>query len=136
MTPSVGRAETEQKHRNAVPGRATPLQKKLTNTGMGHVSAQVFSRPPSLGVKQHPVAECVLTAEEQQTPSALQLPAGSTSYTPPLISQDPDRELLDRCLCSLSLSFLPLGMIFNFILLFTNTRDGSSSEQCMLGQIQ
>lgn len=57
--------------------------------GVGHVSAQVVSRPLSLGVKQHPVAECVLAAELQQTTSALQLPVESTSYTP-LISQDPE----------------------------------------------
>lgn len=68
---------------------ATPLQKKLTNMGVGHVSAQVVSRPLSPGVKRHPVAECVLAAEVQQTTLALQLPVGSTSYTP-LISQDPE----------------------------------------------
>lgn len=87
---SIRRQRKKRNRSTVMQCRATPLQKKLTNMGVGHVSAQVVSHPPpSLGVKQHPVAECVLTAEMQQTTSALQLPVGSTSYMP-LISQDPE----------------------------------------------
>lgn len=120
--------ESKEKHGNAVP----PSKISLQTLKEGNVRLHGGLGSSSLSVK----VACRGRAFPLDSNPALQFPVGSTSHTPALISHDPDRELLERCLCNLSFSFFPLGMIFSFMLLFPDTRDDSSSEQCMLGQIQ
>lgn len=48
---SIRRQRKKRNRSTVMQCRATPLQKKLTNMGVGHVSAQVVSHPPLTGRK-------------------------------------------------------------------------------------